>query len=1218
MGMRQSKRASIFSHLLKGFGAAGRLASQARYPQTWGLERFEDRLLLSVAQDLVTFQWNGAPVVAQNHQWVMDLPAGTDFFQLAAKTGLPFSGAKSLSADGAFVAFTVPTWNSAQVASWYGENRAKIVSLSPDAVLVKTSTLPNEATLDPVDWAAMWQLQNVGQTIAGQGGLAGADISATKAWDITTGSHDVVVAVLDTGIQFNIGNPTGPIDTVPNLWLNKKEAAFGFGVADGVDHDLNGIANDVFGANFGVAPATGIFQGADPVGHGTFVASEIGAVGNNAVGVNGFTGQNPGVGVAWSTQIMDMQLDLLQGNTTLVSEVVNAINYVVVEKRVYGYNVVAMNMSFGDIFFGTPISNPAMGTLNDAISVAGKAGIITVAAAGNSGLNNDTFPAFPANVPNPYVISVAATDNRDQLSPFSDYGANTVDLAAPGVDVGGLDVNGALTTMSGTSMAAPLVTGTIALMASANPTATAGQIVSALLSSVDVLPQLKGKVVTGGRLNAYKAVEAILGDKAPTAYIDTLNPQQVVGWAFDGNAGKAPAFMSISIDGVALPDLAANIDREDLLTVFGSANHGFSFKLPSMSPGLHTINIYVYNTKQDGSLGNKVLLTSQTLNTALPPKGSIDGADSNNIVGWVWDPNDGAAATTVKVVIDGATTSTFLANLARPDLVAYVGSPNHGFNFALPSTLPPGPHRVDIFGIDNPTAVPYLIGSEQIVKNVAPTTYVDIFNQSQIVGWSVDMDDPTKFVQLQVSIDGAPSALLQADGYRPDLVSVVGEGGLVYHCFSFVMPPLSAAPHTVTLYAVDVNTGVATAVFQQQVIGNQPPIGSLDPTANQFVGWGWDIDHPDVPLTVRVDIDNNITGTPVLANIPRADLAAYLHSANHGFVVNIPELTTGAHTVRLYAYDPDTMVPTLVSTRVINTNEFGNGNLRPYGNVDALNAFGVQGWVFDPNSASAPVYVRVDVDGAPVTQALAGINRPDLGSPIVGTYHGFEIPLPALSAGAHKVDVYAIDSTSTIPVLIKSDFVNQIPPTGFFDTATTASLMGWAQDFSSVGNPTLRLDIDGVPGNVFSADFVRGDGLPGFLVGTPGLTPGPHTVSLYVMEGGSDNAVLVAQRVISAKDPLRGYVDVLNKDYVTGWAFDATAGANPVSIVISIDGVDAVNITANELRTDLNPVVGSPNHGFTYYLANHIAAGNHTITVRAIDPITGLGVLLASRNLVFA
>ena len=342
-------------------------------------------------------------------------------------------------------------------------SNSQIDYVEPNYTISLNSTIPNDSGFDE-----LWGLNNTGQTW----GTPDADIDAPEAWDISTGNN-IVVGVIDTGVDY-----THP-DLNDNMWTNPGETP-----GDGIDNDGNGYVDDYYGWDF-------VNNDSDPFdddGHGTHVAGTIAAEANNGIGVSG---------VSWSSQIM--ALKILGPNRTSAGAfgISKAIEYA----TMMGAHLT--NNSWGGGGFSQLIY--------DAIAAAGQAGKLFVAAAGNGGSDyigddNDLSPQYPANYNLDNIISVAATDHNDQLGDFSNYGATSVDLAAPGVGILSTVPGGGYEAWEGTSMAAPHVSGVASLILAQNPNLTALEVKEQILQSVDPISGLQGKTVTGGRLNAHKAL----------------------------------------------------------------------------------------------------------------------------------------------------------------------------------------------------------------------------------------------------------------------------------------------------------------------------------------------------------------------------------------------------------------------------------------------------------------------------------------------------------------------------------------------------------------------------------------------------------------------------------------------------------------------------------------------------------------------------------------
>jgi thermitase len=313
-----------------------------------------------------------------------------------------------------------------------------------------------------------WSLENLGQS----GGTKGADIGVLRAWFKTTGSSKVVVAVLDSGVDYR------HTDLMNNIWMRPDELP-------AYSDDELGEFNDEYGFN-----ATDNWR--DPMddnGHGTHCAGIIGAEGNNGFGI---------AGINWNVEIMPLKFLASNGSGT-TKDAIEAINYVIDRKR-KGVNVRIISASWG--------STQRSKALHDAIKRAGDEGILFVAAAGNNSDDSDRRPHFPAGYNLPNVVSVAALDHNDQLARFSNYGAKSVHIAAPGEKILSTWLNQEFHVASGTSMATPEVAGVAALILSIDPKMSVKELRAKLFNSVDKLDSLKGKVVTGGRVNAAKAVGA--------------------------------------------------------------------------------------------------------------------------------------------------------------------------------------------------------------------------------------------------------------------------------------------------------------------------------------------------------------------------------------------------------------------------------------------------------------------------------------------------------------------------------------------------------------------------------------------------------------------------------------------------------------------------------------------------------------------------------------
>jgi subtilisin family serine protease len=328
-----------------------------------------------------------------------------------------------------------------------------LITLDQASQLVPNDLVPN-----------LWGLNNTGQT----GGKVDADIDAPEAWDIRTDASTVVVGVIDTGVDYN--HP----DLAANMWRNAAEIP-----GDGIDNDRNGYIDDVFGIN-------GITNSGNPMDdhyHGTHVAGTIGAVGGNGIGL---------VGVAPNVKLMALKF-LSSTGSGATSDAIKCINY----GRIMGAKV--LNNSWGGGGFSQ--------ALYDAILAANNAGVLFIAAAGNSNADNDAGAYYPANYEVPNVVPVAATDSNDLKSSFSSYGYARVLLGAPGTGIYSTYPNNTYNTISGTSMATPHVSGAFAMLIAHRPDLdTLPKLVHHIAMSTDAVPSMSSTTFSGGRLNLHRAL----------------------------------------------------------------------------------------------------------------------------------------------------------------------------------------------------------------------------------------------------------------------------------------------------------------------------------------------------------------------------------------------------------------------------------------------------------------------------------------------------------------------------------------------------------------------------------------------------------------------------------------------------------------------------------------------------------------------------------------
>ncbi len=389
------------------------------------------------------------------------------------------------------------------------EKQTNIEYAEPDYV-VWSLAMPNDARFSELDG-----LNNIGQL----GGRIDADIDAPEAWDLQTG-NDIVIAVIDSGVDYL--HP----DLKDNIWVNVNEIP-----NNGIDDDSNGFIDDVNGWNF-------VNNSNDPMDrrdHGTHVAGTLAATGNNQAGITG---------VNWQAKIMPLKFINDQGVGS-VSKAIAALEYAVAN--------------------GARISNNSWGggkfsqAMYDALSAANAAGHLFVVGAGNDAKDNDGFPHYPSSYDINNVIAVVATDNRDQLAEFSNYGVRSTDLAAPGVAILSTAKNNRYQVLSGSSIAAPFVSGVAGLLLSQNAHLTISDMRSALLNTVDKQDSLIGKVASGGRINAFQAVSTV----PISTSIVLVSPMELSPKNLELPVGVS---QRLTVRGGLLP-LAWSVDNPNVVTI---------------------------------------------------------------------------------------------------------------------------------------------------------------------------------------------------------------------------------------------------------------------------------------------------------------------------------------------------------------------------------------------------------------------------------------------------------------------------------------------------------------------------------------------------------------------------------------------------------------------------------------------------------------------------
>jgi subtilisin family serine protease len=426
-------------------------------------------------------------------------------------------------------------------------NHPGVLAVQPNHVSAALRTVPNDPLL-----SHQWSL---------------APIQAFNAWELTTGSTNVVAAVIDSGVDYLHE------DLSPIMWRNPGEIP-----GNGIDDDGNGYVDDIHGVDTSDndSDPMDLGVGTNFLHHGTMCAAIMAAAGNNGKGT---------AGVIWNVQLMAVRA-FSTNNTIIDSDMLEGLEYLLM-MRERGVNLVVANMSWGDGRFRQ--------AAKDAHDALGHAGILQPVACGNEAQSTDFNGSYPDNYASTGIISVAASDQLDNLASYSNWGRTNVDLAAPGTAIYVPYTNGTYTTnLSGTSFAAPHVSGAIALMAAAYPDSPPAHYVAALFDSVDRKPAFTNRMVTHGRLNLARALshpllrsnrppwivthpeaqKARLGSNAVFRVEATSSTPLTYQWFFNGSPIEDAADSSLTVNAVQ----PAN---EGLYTVLVQNEYGAAMSDPA-------------------------------------------------------------------------------------------------------------------------------------------------------------------------------------------------------------------------------------------------------------------------------------------------------------------------------------------------------------------------------------------------------------------------------------------------------------------------------------------------------------------------------------------------------------------------------------------------------------------------------------------------------------
>ncbi len=654
--------------------------------------------------------------------------------------------------------------------------RGEILYAEPDFIQqVDGASLPNDSYI-----GNQWAVQNTGQFVNGTAGTAGADERLLAPWSITTGTNSVVIAILDTGVQYS--HP----DLLSNMWNNPG----GIGGCPAGTHGYNVLTSSC-----------------DPMdddtsynGHGSHVSGILGAVTNNAAGV---------AGVNWTTSIMALKWVTASGSGA-TSDLITAMDWVVNAKQA-GVNVRVSNDSA--TWPGTAYSQ----ALSDEIDLFGTNDILFVTAAGNTAQDNDSLPRYPCSYNRPNMICVAASDQNDNLWSSSNYGITTVQLAAPGVNIYSTLRLSNYGYISGGSMASPQVAGTAALILSLGYKSVS-DLKAQILNNVDPLPSLTAWVATGGRLNVCKAVP---GCATASTGIPANTAAPVVTGLLQSGAvlGVSTGIWSGSPTTYAYQWYRCDSSGANCSPITGATSEGYAV-LASADAGA-TLRATVRATNGSGATSAQSGASAVVVQTSSPFAITSTIVDGQVISGSVqWSASPAQAANFVQFYIDGVLTQTDVSSA-------------YDFGLLDSTTLPNGTHVLGVRALSSDNRTYAFYGATVTVANPPRNTALPVISGTPVVGQTLTTsngswtNNPSSYAYQWNRCNSAGSGCVPIQGATSSsYVAASADAGLTVQ--SAVTASNSAGSSTAVSAALGINGGggAGIALVQANAI-ERTGVGSL-------------------------------------------------------------------------------------------------------------------------------------------------------------------------------------------------------------------------------------------------------------------------------------------------------------------------------------------------------------------------------------------------------